>query len=108
MLGIECTVGSPDARGKLGKLVARLERIRTQLPGIEVIALLTTALPRAALSKAEVEKAERDHVVLLAKEDLQELWTAAQGGATSAQTVQRFRRRLLQARLLQSKRPVVE
>lgn len=99
MLAIECTVGSLDTRGKLGKLVARREDIRGRLPDREVIAVMATASERAALSKAEVEKAERDDVVLLAQEELQDLWDVAQTGETSVQVVHRFRQQLSQVRL---------
>ena len=98
-LAIECTVGSPDAGGKVGKLVARGEDMRGRLPDREVIAVLATACAREGLSKAEVEKAERDGVVLLAQEELQDLWSAAQSGETSDQVVDGFRWRLAEARL---------
>ena len=99
MLVIECTLGSLDTGGKLGKLIARSEQMRGHLPGSEVIAVLATASTRKALSKAEVEKAKRDDVVLLAQEDLQDLWIAAQTGETSAQVLHRFRQQLSQVRL---------
>ena len=95
ILAIECTVGPPDGGGKLSKLIARSEDLRSKLPDSEVIAVLATARPHAELSKAEVEKAERDDVVLLAQEDLHDLWTAAQAGETSAQVVRRFRHQLV-------------
>ena len=103
MLAIECTVGSLDTRGKLGKLVVRREDIRGRLPDREVIAVLATASERAGLSNAEVEKAGGDGVVLLAQEDLQDLWVAAQTGETSAQVVHRFRQQLAEARLQRSR-----
>ena len=106
MLAIECTVGSLDTGGKVGKLIARSEHMRNRLPGSEVIAVLATASTREALSEAEVEKAERDDVLLLAQEHLQELWMAAQAGETSVQVVQRFRRQLSRVRLRRSKGPV--
>jgi hypothetical protein len=59
----------------VGKLIARSEDLRSRLPDTEVIAVLSTATPRKALSKAEVEKAECDAVVLLAQEELQDLWS---------------------------------
>ena len=98
MLAIECTVGSLDTGGKVGKLIARSAHLRNQLPGSEVIAVLATASTREALSDAEVEKAERDDVVLLTQEELQDLWIAAQAGETSVQVVQRFRRQLSRVR----------
>ena len=99
MLVIECTVGSLDTRGKLGKLIARSEHLRGQIPDREVITILATATERAALSEAEVEKAERDEVVVLAQEDLQDLWVAAQTGETSGQVVNRLKRQLSEVRL---------
>ena len=99
MLVIECTVGSLDTRGKLGKLIARSEHLRGQIPDREVITILATATERAALSEAEVEKAERDEVVVLAQEELQDLWVAAQTGETSVQVVGRLKRQLSEVRL---------
>ena len=99
ILAVECTVGPPDGGGKLGKLIARSEELRSQLPGSEVVAVLATARPRAALSTVEVEKAARDNVVLLAREDVQELWTAARGGESSGRVCRRFRRELAEDRL---------
>ena len=103
MLVIECTVGSLDTGGKVGKLIARSEHMRSQLPGSEVITVLATASARATLSKAEVDKAERDDVVLLAQEELQDLWIAAQAGEASVQVVHRFRQQLSQVRLRRTK-----
>ena len=96
ILAVECTVGPPDGNGKLSKLIARSEDIRKKLPDSEVMAVLATARPRGELSKADVEKAERDDVALLAQEDLHGLWTAAQAGETSTQAVRRLRDQLRQ------------
>ena len=63
----------------------------------EVIAVLATATPRDALSEAEVEKAARDGVVVLAREGLRELWAAAQAGEISDQVVRRLRQLLVGA-----------
>ena len=87
----------------MGKLIARSEHMRSQLPDSEVIAVLATASARAALSKAEVEKADRDDVVLLAQEDLQDHWIAAQAGETSGEVVHRLRQQLSQVRLRRTK-----
>lgn len=102
-LVIECTLRSLDTGGKVGKLIDRCEDVRSRLRDREVIAVLSTARPREALSKAEVEKAERDDVVLLAQEGLQDLWTAAQTGESSAQVVLRLRRQLAEVRLRRTK-----
>ena len=99
ILAIECTVGPPDANAKLSKLIARSADLRSKLRESEVIPVLATAIPRAALSKAEVEKADGDGVALLAREDLDDLWTAAQAGETTTHVVRRLRHRLMQERL---------
>ena len=99
ILAIECTVGPPDAKAKLSKLIARSADMRSKLPDSEVISVLATAIPRAGLSKAEVEKAERDGVALLAREDLDDLWMAAQAGETTAHVVRRLRHQLMHKRL---------
>ena len=106
MFVIECTLGSLDTRGKVGKLIARSEHMRSQLPGSEVITVLATASTREALSKAEVEKAERDDVVLLVQEDLQDLWMAAQAGETSVQVVDRLKQQLSQTQFRRTKESV--
>ncbi len=104
ILAIECTVGPPDAKAKLSKLIARSADMRSKLRDGEVIPVLATAIPRAALSKAEVEKAEvekaeRDGVALLAREDLDDLWAAAQAGEATVHVVRRLRHQLMQRRL---------
>ena len=105
ILAIECTLGPPDGGGKLGKLIARSEDMRSQLPDSEVVAVLATARPRAALSTVEMEKAVRDEVVLLAREDLHDLWTAAQDGETSGHVARRFRHQLIEGRFRPAQRP---
>ena len=99
ILVIECTVGSIDAGGKVGRLIARSQRIRRELPDSEVVAVLTTAARRGELSDVEVEKAERDDVVLLCREDLHELWTAAQAGEGSTEVIRRLRHDLAMVKL---------
>ena len=92
ILVIECTVGPLDPGGKIGKLINRSQRTCRALADSEVIAVLATAARRAELSDVDVEKAERGHVVVLCREDLQELWAAAQAGKGSTEVVRRFRR----------------
>lgn len=99
ILAIECTVGPVDGQGKLSKLIARSEIMRSKLPDSKVIAVLATARLRAELSKTEVEKAKHDNVVLLAREDLDELWIAAQAGETSPDIVRRLEQQLIQGNL---------
>ena len=99
ILAIECTVGPPDAKAKLSKLIARSAEMRKKLSDSEVIPVLATARPRAALSKAEVDKAEGDDIALLAREDLDGLWAVAQAGGTTAHAVSQLRTQVTDARL---------
>ena len=103
LLVIECTVGSIDAGGKVGKLIARAQRIRRELSDSEVIPILTTAARRGELSDVEVEKAERNDVALLCREDLHDLWAAAQAGERSTEVIHRLRQDLATAKLRRSK-----
>ncbi|MCY4400312.1 MAG: hypothetical protein OXE96_13380, partial [Gemmatimonadetes bacterium] len=98
ILAIECTVGPPDAKAKLSKLIARAADMRKKLSGTEVIPVLATARPRTALSKAEVDKAEGDDIALLAREDLDDLWAIAQAGGTTAHAVSHLRTQVTDAR----------
>ena len=107
VLVIECTIGSIDAGGKVGKLIARSQKLARELSDTEVIPVLTSATPRGELSEAEVEKAERDDVVVLAQEDLHEFWHAAQAGETSAQVVRRLRQQAIHERLRRAKGSVM-
>lgn len=102
ILVIECTVGSIDAGGKVGKLIARSQRMRRELSDSEVIPVLTTAARRGDLSDVEVEKAERSDVALLCREDLHELWAAAQAGERSTEVIHRLRQGLATAKLRRS------
>lgn len=94
ILVIECTAGPIDTGGKVGKLINRSQRTRRALADSDVIAVLATAARRDELSDVDIEKAERNDVVVLCREDLQELWAAAQAGEGSTEVVRRFRREL--------------
>jgi len=106
ILVIECTVGSIDTGGKVGKLINRSQRTRRELADSEVITVLTTAARRSEVSDAEAEKAERGDVVVLCHEDLHELWTAAQAGEGSTEVVRRLRQDLASAKLRRAARRV--
>ena len=99
ILVIECTVGSIDTGGKVGKLIDRSQRTRRELADSEVITVLTTAARRSDVSDAEVEKAERGDVVVLCREDVHELWAAARAGEGSTEVVRRLRQDLASSRV---------
>jgi hypothetical protein len=81
VLAIECTVGSLDTAGKLGKLVARAGSIRLSVPECAVLPVIVSALSRDQLSGAEVAKAHQDGVAVISREKLVELVGAAKQGA---------------------------
>ena len=100
---IECTVGPLDPAGKVSKLINRSQRIRRELTDSEVIAVLATAARRDELSEVDVEKAERGDVGVLCREELLELWAAAQAGKGSPEVVLRFRRDLARGKAERTK-----
>ena len=97
LLMIECTVGPLDPGGKIDKLINRSQRTGRELVDSEVIAVLATAARRDEVSDVDVEKAERGDVVVLCREDLQELWDGAQAGKGSTEVVRGFRQDLARA-----------
>ena len=99
ILVIECTVGPIDAGGKVGKLINRSQRTRRELADSEVIPVLATAARRGELSDVDVEKAEANDVVVLCREDLHELWAAAQAGKGSAEVVRSFQQDLARTKV---------
>ena len=73
ILPVECTTGSIDAGGKLGKLVVRAQTLRRLLPGHAVQPVLATQQSREAISRQEMSRAGADRVAVLAAEDLDDL-----------------------------------
>jgi len=74
VMAVECTTGSIDAGGKLGKLVSRTRRIRSALPSHEVMPVLVTALPKELISEAELRSAAEDALVVVTRDDALELF----------------------------------
>lgn len=77
---VECTIGSIDAGGKLGKLVQRTRELERVL-GRSVEPVLVTSASRAALSAADLRDAGRDRISVVAREDLEDLLTLATTGS---------------------------
>lgn len=94
ILAIECTTGSIDLGGKLGKLVARARRIEAALSDHEVIPVLITALNRQAISESELQGAGADRIAVLAQEDINELQVMLAKGNPILHTVQLVRSRI--------------
>lgn len=72
-LALECTTGSINSGGKLGKLVERTKRLDSDLEDIPVQGVIATSVARSGISAAEIVAAGIDRLAILANEDLQEL-----------------------------------
>ena len=83
LLAVECTIGSIDSGGKLGKLSARNQQIRQRLSGLQVQPVVATALDRSSLSPAELRSAARDRISVLTSEDLETLLAMVASGASN-------------------------
>jgi hypothetical protein len=82
---IECTTGSLDSGGKLGKLYLRMMDLSNQLKEHRVQGILATASERHTLSSVEIEKAAQDRIAVLTSGDLKDLLRmASEGGAISS------------------------
>lgn len=99
VLCIECTTDSLNGGGKLGKLLVRTGAIGSAAPGRVTIPVIVTAAPRETLSPTEVRQAEEDGIVVVAREDLDELLESAEIGTSTAETIARFQQQLLDARV---------
>jgi hypothetical protein len=85
VFAIECTTGSLDSGGKLGKLYLRMMDLSNQLKEHRVQGILATASERHALSSVEIEKAAQDRIAVLTSGDLKDLLRmASEGGAISS------------------------
>jgi len=93
VFAVECTTGSIDAGGKLGKLVARSKQLEAALPNHEILPVLVTALAGEAISEAELKSAAEDNVAVLAQEDLDELFVMLAEASSLSQVIGYIRRR---------------
>lgn len=73
VFAVECTTGSLDPGGKLGKLVMRTSDLTGELPNHTVQAVIITSKPNKSLSDAQRQHAARDRISVLAAEELEEL-----------------------------------
>jgi len=99
ILCVECTTGPLDAKGKLGKLLARTEAVRDALPELTVLPVMATARPGQQLSPTEIQKSERDGIVVLARDEIEDLWQAARTGGATRELVGRIQQRLMDVQL---------
>ena len=86
-LAIECSIGPINSKGKLGKVIARAHEIGEAMESLRVLPVMATRLRRSAIGASDIEAASKDGVVVLAREDLQQLVQMAESGISNAETV---------------------
>jgi hypothetical protein len=86
-LAIECTSGSLDGGGKLGKLLRRAGELRRAVPELRVIAVLATLSQPEDLSKAEWGAATGDGVRVLHGGSLQHLLALAERNTPASEVL---------------------
>ncbi len=75
----ECTTGAPDLHDKVGKLANRRNAYRkTTSP----VAMIATSLPIDEISAVDQDRARKDGIVVVSRENLIELFTMANQGTT--------------------------
>ena len=70
---IECTSRAVDAGGEIAKLATRTREMRQAVPGRDLRPVFVTGQPRTAIPDAAKEDAAKEHMVIIASEDLQAL-----------------------------------
>lgn len=72
---IECTIGRPDVKEKLSKLSLRCKELETILKSYNrrILPLIFTSLKSDKIPISEVEKAEKEGVIIVFQERIQEL-----------------------------------
>jgi hypothetical protein len=73
VLPIECTTGSIDAGGKLGKLVVRVRAVAAAVDQ-EVLGIIATPLVRERIASQELSRAGDDGIAVLTREALDHLY----------------------------------
>ncbi len=73
LLVVECTEREPDVRNKLSKLATRAKEISQRLAGPVVYAVIVTSLSRAVLNQTDLEKAKKEKISIVTKDEFQAL-----------------------------------
>lgn len=88
VLGIECTVSSPNTEGKLAKLRDRCRELRRSLPSrMKILPIVATALEDAQIPATDRSSAAQDEIMILSFERLSELHALAAAGQPVAKSV---------------------
>jgi len=89
-LVLECTEREADINNKLTKLSTRSKELSRAVHGFEPYPVLVTALDKAMINKTDEEKAEKERIVVLSRDDLMDLNRAVVEGKTPAEIKSRF------------------
>jgi hypothetical protein len=87
-LAIECTTGSINAAGKIGKLGKRVSELQRSAPGIRVRGVIVASTPVRDLSETELRDAGEDELCVIAAEGVQELFQMAERSASVSEVIQ--------------------
>jgi hypothetical protein len=90
MLAVECTLGALASRdGKPGRLMQRANALRQALErhGTEVIPVMVTSSRRHDIPKGDMEFVAHDGLVVFCREELDELMTRIEQGATASDVI---------------------
>jgi hypothetical protein len=87
---IECTVGTPDNKDKLGKLFARAQKTRAALDQagfqhLKLIPVIVSARGRAEIPATEFEKAQRLRIAVVCREELEQALQRSMFGEAAEQ-----------------------
>lgn len=94
IVAIECTKKDLDIDGKLSKFSRRVNEVRELLPAITVIPLVCTPLSKSIIATSDIQKADREHIGVVAAEEIQAIFEMA-GQNKEPQEILEFLRGLI-------------
>lgn len=71
IIAIECTKKDLDINGKLSKFSRRVKTLSALLPAFTITPLICTPLGKATIAKSDIEKASKEHMGVVAAEEIQ-------------------------------------
>ncbi len=87
-LVIECTEREIDANGKLAKLVARTQKLRTVIPEFDSYPIVITSLGRTVLARSDLEKAGKEGIAVVSSDEIPQLLHMVVDDADSDQVLE--------------------
>lgn len=88
VLVIECTAGEPDLANKLTKLATRSKGISRILERAQVLPVMVTALDRMMINTTDKEKAAKEEIAIVTKDEIRILIQMALNGASAKEVHQ--------------------